>query len=40
MLLAIGFCIAEMNEWDNMDFDVLTFIAQAARDCESEQRTL
>ena len=34
MLLAIGFCIVEMNERDNMEFNVLTFIAQAARDCE------
>ena len=34
ILLAIGFCLAEMNEEDNMHFDVLTLIAQAARDCE------
>ena len=34
-LLAIGFCLAEMNDQDNMHFDVLTFIiAQATRDCE------
>ena len=28
------FCIAEMNKRDNMDCEVLTFITQAARDCE------
>ena len=33
-LLVIRFCLVEMNEEDNMYFDVLTFIAQAARDCE------
>ena len=33
-LLAIGFCLAKMNDQDNMDSDVLTVIAQMARDCE------
>ena len=27
LLLAIGFCLAEMNERDNMAYNVLTFIA-------------
>ena len=32
-LCAIGFCLAEMHEEDNMDYKVLAFILQAARDC-------
>ena len=32
-LLAIGFCLVEMDERDNMTFEVLSFIPQAARDC-------
>ena len=32
-LLAIGFCLVEMDERDSMTFEVLSFVTQAARDC-------